>query len=66
MASSHKFRYDKTSQAVARRYSSKEAVLKNLTKFLRKHLCCILFFDKAADCRPVTLPTRDFYTVGLL
>ena len=33
----------------------KNGVLKNLAKFIGKHLCQSLFFNKVADVRPVTL-----------
>ena len=33
----------------------KKGILKNSTKFTRKHLCWSLFFNKVSDLRPTTL-----------
>ena len=38
-----------------RRCFARKGVLRNSTKFSRKHLCQNLFFNKVADLRPVTL-----------
>ena len=38
-----------------RRCSVKKGVLRNFTKFIGKHLCRSLFFDKVAGLRPATL-----------
>ena len=38
-----------------RRYSKEKGVLKNFTRFTRKHLCQSLFFNKVAGLRYVTL-----------
>ena len=38
-----------------RRCSVREVVLRNFTKFTRKHLCHSLFFNKVAGLRPATL-----------
>ena len=37
------------------RCSVRKGVLRNFTKFTRKYLCQILFFNKAAGLRPATL-----------
>ena len=37
-----------SAEAVVQRYSIKEGVLRNFAKFLGKHLCQSLFFDKTS------------------
>ena len=37
----------------------KRGVLKNVTKFIGKHLCQSLFFNKVAVSKPATLLKRD-------
>ena len=37
-----------------RRYSVKKGVLRNFAKFIGKHLCKSLFFNKVASLRPAT------------
>ena len=39
----------------------KKAVLRNFTKFTRKHLCQSLFFNKVAGLRPATLLKRRLW-----
>ena len=41
-------------EAVIQRCSVKKDVLKNYTKFIGKHLCQSLSFDKVADLRPTS------------
>ena len=43
------------SRSSPRKVLYKKGVLKNFTKFRRKHLCQSLFFSKVADLRPATL-----------
>ena len=43
----------------------KKVILINFAKFLRKHLCWSLFFDKVAGCKPATLLKTDSSTVVL-
>ena len=40
----------------------KNAVLKNFSKFAKKHLLWSLFFNKTADLRPATLLRKDSNT----
>ena len=40
------------------RCSMRKGVLRNFTKFTRKHLCQILFFNKVAGLRLATLPKK--------
>ena len=39
----------------------KEGVLRNFTKFIRKHLCHSLVSNKVADLRPATLFKKSFW-----
>ena len=41
------------------RCTVKKSVLRNFAKFIGKHLCQSLFFNKVAGLRPVTLLKRD-------
>ena len=41
------------------RCSVRKGVLRNFTKFTRKHLCQSLFFDKVSGVRPATLLEGD-------
>ena len=45
----------RNSKSSHRRFSVKEDVLRNFTKFTEKHLCQSLFFNEVAGLRPVTL-----------
>ena len=40
----------------------KKGVLKNLAKFIGKHLCWSLFFNRVAGIRPAALSKRDSNT----
>ena len=42
------------------RCSVKKGVPRNFTKFLGKHLCQRLFFDKVAGFRPATLSKKEY------
>ena len=39
---------------------SPKGILKNFAKLRGKHLCYTLFFNKAADLRPLTLLKKNF------
>ena len=43
------------SRSSHQRYSIKKGVLRNFSKFIAKHLCQSLFFDKVAGLRPAAL-----------
>ena len=43
------------SEAIVRRCSVKKGVFKNFAKFIGKHLCQSLFFNKVAGLKPETL-----------
>ena len=55
-----------SSEAVARRCSVKKVALGNFTKFIGKHLCQSLFFNKVADLRSATSLKRGSGTDILL
>ena len=44
----------------------KKGVLKNFTNFTGKHLCCSLFFNKAAVLQPASFLKRDSNTSAFL
>ena len=51
----------RASEAVVRMCFVKEGVLKNFTKFTRKHLCQSLFLNKVTGVRPPTLLKRRLW-----
>ena len=62
---------DITSNTVKLRKSRPEVffqkgVLRNFAKFIRKHLCQCLFFNKVVDLRPAILLKKDSDTVDFL